>query len=157
MPGSGRKKSGPGPLLDCAIQIGTEKLVASIACLRARPKRPVCGVVGGFTGVASSLAGRLRRVTVARAGGGAEAVDAVEDRLGDGVLGGLRDPLLVGGGDQEDLVLGALEADRRVGDVVEDDHVGALAVELGAGAADRVAPVLGGEADDGLLLAALGG
>ena len=45
----------------------------------------------------------------------------------------------------------ALEADRRVGDVVEDDQVGALAAELGAGALEPPPPVLGGEADDGLL------
>src|ERR1700761_5855781 len=88
--------------------------------------------------------------------GGAETVDPVEDSVGDGVLGGLRDLLLVGGGDQEDLVLGAVEADRRVGDVVEDDQVGALAGQLGAGPVDRFAPVLGGEADDGLALAAIG-
>ena len=56
--------------------------------------------------------------------------------------------------DQRYRVVGALEADRRVGDVVEDDQVGALALELAAGPADGVSPVFGGEADDGLVLGA---
>ena len=95
--------------------------MAETACLRRRCR---------FTGGRRSLAGCLRGVAARRLGDGPEAVDAVEDRLGDGVLGGLRDLLLVAGGDQQNLVLGALEADRRVGDVVEDDQVGALAGEL---------------------------
>ena len=59
--------------------------------------------------------------------------------------------------DQGHRVLLALEADRRVGDVVEDDQVGALALELLAGPLDASLAVLGGEADDRLPLAAGGG
>ena len=121
--GSGRKKSGPGPLLDTA---GTKKLELSIARSCAASG---CGARSTRSRIESAIAS----------------------------FDGLRDGGLAGRVDQRDRVLLALEADRRVGDVVEDDQVGALALELGAGALDASLAVLGGEADDRLVLAAAGG
>ena len=73
MPGSGRKKSGPGPLLDTRTARDEKSLSVSIA--------PACrhGVLAGYGTLASAR----------------ELVDPVEDRLGDRVLGGLRDRGLV--------------------------------------------------------------
>ena len=69
----------------------------------------------------------------------------------------IADLALAAGLDQGDRVALGLEADLGVGDVVEDDHVGALALELVAGALQAPPPCLGGEADDGLALGALRG
>ena len=58
--------------------------------------------------------------------------------------------------DDHDLVLTALEADVRAGDVVEDDRVGALALEFLPGPS-QAGLRFGGEADNGLTLTAAGG
>src|SRR3954468_17365385 len=116
--GSGRKKSGPGPLLNAHR---TEKLGTSIA---RSGHRSACFFP--------------------------QAVDLPQDRLCDLFLGGDRDLGLGLGPYQRRRVALALEADLGVGDVVEDDQVGALALKLAAGALDRAAFVLrrfGGEAD----------
>src|ERR1700761_404573 len=56
------------------------------------------------------------------AGPSSQRSDLVEDRLGDRLLGRDRDLALPVAVDQGDRVVGALEPDRRVGDVVEDDQ-----------------------------------
>ena len=58
--------------------------------------------------------------------------------------------------DDHDLVLTALEADVRAGDVVEDDRVGPFALELLPGPS-QAGLRFGGEADNGLTLTAAGG
>ena len=76
------------------------------------------------------------------------ALDPVEDRLGDLVLGCRSGPAARRRARRSrDLVVVALEADLRARDVVEDDRVGALALELGARALDAVRAGLRGEAD----------
>src|ERR1700754_2293918 len=102
---------------------GTEKLVASIA---RSATRPAC----------------FRP----------QADDFVQDRLGNGVLGVDRHLGLAPGGNQGDRVAIALETDLGIGDVVEHDQVGPLALELATGALGRLPPVLGREADDRLTL-----
>ena len=83
---------------------------------------------------------------------------SLQDRLGDLVLGGDRHLGLGSLADQGDGVALALEADLGIGDVVEDDQVGALARELPrARSTAAPAAVLGGEADDRLALRAPGG
>jgi hypothetical protein len=59
--------------------------------------------------------------------------------------------------EDRDLVVGGVEADVRPRDVVDDDRVQPLARELLAPVAQRPGAVLGGEADDGLVVAACGG
>ena len=58
--------------------------------------------------------------------------------------------------DDRDLVVARSKPISGAGDVVEDDRVGALALELRAGALDRLGAGLGGEADQRLVLAAAG-
>src|SRR3954453_23357358 len=82
-----------------------------------------------------------------------QRLDPVEDRVRDRLLGGHRDMVPPPRLDDHDLVLAALEADLRARDVVDDDRVGALALELLAGTLDAVRG-LGGEADHGLALVA---
>src|ERR671910_1869202 len=82
-----------------------------------------------------------------------DRLDPVEDRLRDLVLGGERDLVLAVALDDHNLVLLALEADLRAGDVVEDDRVGALALELLPGPLDTGIGFRR-EADEGLALAA---
>src|SRR5207248_11250455 len=84
-----------------------------------------------------------------------QLVDPIEDRVGDRLLGVDRELVLVLGVDERDRILLRLEADLGIGDVVEDDQVGALAHQLVACPARPPDAVLGGEADDRLALAAL--
>src|SRR3954468_10691996 len=83
--------------------------------------------------------------------------DGVEHGARDGRLRRARDVALARRGDDRDLVVGALEADVRAADVVDDDGVEALARELVAPVLDRALAVLGGEADERLAVAAAGG
>src|SRR5215470_17017596 len=53
-----------------------------------------------------------------------EARDLVEDRRGDLLLGGARHAAVAVGLDQRHLVVGGVEADPRLRDVVVDDEVG---------------------------------
>ena len=55
------------------------------------------------------------------------------------------------GSDDRDLVLGGVEANARLCDVVDDDGVEALAGELAAAVLDSLISVLGGEADQRLV------
>src|SRR3954453_21314413 len=80
-----------------------------------------------------------------------QRLDPVEDRVRDRLLGGHRDMVPPPRLDDHDLVLGALEADLRARDVVEDDRVGALALEL-LPSTLRIRIGFGREADDGLTL-----
>src|SRR5689334_21939210 len=84
-------------------------------------------------------------------GARAESLDSVEDRVRDLLLRGQGNRVLTRALHDHDLVLGALEADLRARDVVEDDRVGALALQLLAGAGG-VRIRFGGEADDRLLI-----
>src|SRR3954452_10387777 len=56
-------------------------------------------------------------------------------------------------GDERDGVVGRVEADAGLRDVVEDEQVGALALELRAGSVDAAVARLSREADDDLAVA----
>src|SRR4051812_46872676 len=68
-------------------------------------------------------------------------------------LPGQRHVALAGRGDDRDLVGGDVEAGVGARDVVEHDGVEALLAQLSPRLAQRIAPVLGGEADQGLAVA----
>src|SRR4029077_8749983 len=83
--------------------------------------------------------------------------DRVENGLGDGGLGCAGDVVLAAGSEDRDLVGVGIEADVAARDVVDDHGIQALLLELAAAVLDRARSVLGGEADQSLPVAALGG
>src|SRR6476620_9941823 len=79
-----------------------------------------------------------------------ERFHLIEDRNRDLVLRSLREHTVSGDGHECDGVVGSVEPDARLRDVVEDEKVGALAFELRACAVDAALARLRGEADDDL-------
>src|SRR5207244_11164157 len=83
-----------------------------------------------------------------------EVLHTVEARRGDLALHRLRSRMLTEAVDDCDLVVVAVEADRRVGYVVDHDRIYPLATKLRARTLERTGAVLGREPDDRLPRAA---
>src|SRR4051794_28984296 len=82
-----------------------------------------------------------------------ERFHLVEYRNRDLALRGSGENAVAGRGYESHRVFCGVEADARLRDVVEDEQVGALAVELGSRPIDARLPRLGGEADDDMAVA----
>src|SRR6185295_17273266 len=93
----------------------------------------------------------LRFYGTRRCGTSPEALNLVEDRRGDLLLGPPPDLALAVGRHDRDLVLGAVEADVGARDVVHHHRVEPLPAQLRAAALGGSLAVLGREADDGLI------
>ena len=85
----------------------------------------------------------------------ADALDPIQPRRCNRPLRGTCDTRLVGGADNHDRIVVCVEADRGVGDVIEDDQVDAFAFELLTRAGD-VFGIFGGETNDPLIGLAIG-
>src|SRR3954452_2205651 len=79
-----------------------------------------------------------------------QALDFIQNRGGDLTLARLGNAAITVRGDEDDLVVGGVEADVLSGDVVVDDQVGVLVLEHPALPLEPLFAVLGAERDDEL-------